>query len=181
MKTYMTSDIHWSHKRIIDFCPNTRSKYKTTENMDEQMIIEWNNTVQPDDVVYFLGDFAFCNAEKATTIAHRLNGKMHFVAGNHDNKTIRHKPFRDRMESVQDYLEIDYNGVKICMMHYPLASWNQEHRGAIMCHGHLHDSKSGLEEYRSFNVGFDYTGNLLTELDDIVRESLNRKIKKHHD
>lgn len=181
MTTWATSDLHWSHRNIIKFSPLTRSKYETVENMDEQMILEWNEIVQPDDIVYFLGDFAFCNAEKATRIANRLNGKIHFIAGNHDLKTLKHEPFRDRMESVQDYLEIDYAGVKICMMHYPLNSWNQEHRGAISCHGHLHDSKSGLEEYRSFNVGFDYTGKLLTNMDDIISESLTRKIKKHHD
>ena len=76
---------------------------------------------------------------------------------------------------IRDYLEIHHNDTKVVMSHYPMAAWNQSFRGSVMLHGHLHDRLSGLEEYRIRNVGFDFTGNVVSKLDDIVADALTGK------
>ena len=72
----------------------------------------------------------------------------------------------------RDYLEIYHNETKVVMSHYPMAAWHQSYRGSGMLHGHLHDRKSGLEEYRVRNVGFDYTGKVVSKLDDVIADAL---------
>jgi calcineurin-like phosphoesterase family protein len=180
MRTFITSDLHFSHKSIITFCPATRAKYGTVENMDEQMIMEWNEIVKPEDKTYIVGDLAFTSAEKATKIMNRLNGTKVLIKGNHDEKLVKNSDFIKCFESVHDYLEVNHDGHKICMFHYPISLWNQAHRGSIMAHGHLHDNLSGLEKYRVRNVGFDFTGKIVITMDELVKDALTGEIKGHH-
>jgi hypothetical protein len=66
------------------------------------------------------------------------------------------------------------------MFHYPIAEFNQQHRGAVHFHGHLHGNPSGIEEYRVLDVGMDSTGWIVLEMDDAVRRALKGEIKGHH-
>ena len=61
-----------------------RRPFQTTEEMDEYMILRWNETVKPSDEVYILGDFSFAGAEPTAEILRRLNGKKILIIGNHD-------------------------------------------------------------------------------------------------
>lgn len=55
---------------------------------NEMLITYWNETVDDNDVVWFLGDFAFKNNETAKEIGHRLKGHKRMVQGNHDRETL---------------------------------------------------------------------------------------------
>ena len=50
--------------------------------MDEEMIKRWNETVRPNDKVYHLGDVVI--NRKALTTLSRLNGDKVLIRGNHD-------------------------------------------------------------------------------------------------
>lgn len=180
MNTYITSDLHFGHRNIIKYNPKTR-KFADTNEMDNFMINEWNLLINPEDLVYILGDFAFHKPPAATSILHRLNGRKVLITGNHDYdmKLIKHQPFVDCFEEITYYKEIKYNGHKICMMHYPIAEWHHCNYGSIMLHGHLHGNPSGLTKYRVRDVGFDATGKVVSLLDDIVADALTGKIKGH--
>ena len=65
MKTWITSDLHFGHERIKIFCPKTRERFKDVTHMNETMISEWNAFVQPEDLVYILGDVAFTSTADA--------------------------------------------------------------------------------------------------------------------
>jgi hypothetical protein len=65
------------------------------------------------------------------------------------------------------------------MFHYPISEWNKCHYGSVMLHGHLHNAKSGLEQYRIRDVGMDATGNIVTLLSDVVNEALTGNIRRH--
>ena len=136
------------------------------------MIQEWNVTVGHDNLVYMLGDVAFCNAAQATQIVSRLNGRKILIAGNHDHKNLKHQEFRDCFEDVRDYLEINHDGNKICMFHYPIFDHNQAGRGSIMLHGHRHGKPTGLSG-RVMDVGMDATGRVVISLDEVVKKMLN--------
>jgi calcineurin-like phosphoesterase family protein len=96
MKTFVTSDLHFGHKNIMKFCPVTRARFRDdVDYMTEAMITEWNNKVQPGDLVYILGDVAFLPSAKAVQIMRRLNGDKILVEGNHDRKMLNDPVFRD--------------------------------------------------------------------------------------
>jgi len=182
MKTYVTSDLHFGHTNIMKFCPVTRARFKNdVDYMTEAMIIEWNEIVEPGDLVYILGDVAFCNAQKATQIMRRLNGTKILIEGNHDKKALHDPSFRGCFSEVHKYLDINYNGTKVVMLHYPIAEWDQMHRGSVHFHGHLHGNPSSLEKYRALDVGIDATGWIVLEMEDAIRRALRGEIKSHHD
>ena len=82
---WITSDLHFGHHNILKFEAKNR-RFNSSTEMDEFMIREWNAKVRANDTVYILGDFAFCSAEEAATIARRLNGHKILVKGNHDRE-----------------------------------------------------------------------------------------------
>lgn len=178
MKTYITSDLHFSHSNILKFNPRTRP-YTDVEHMNQEMVRIWNETVNPEDTVYILGDFAFSNPTKATNFAASLTGRKILIRGNHDHKLVEHAAFRDQFMSIHEYLEIVFNGIKVCMFHYPILEWSQCHRGSVHLHGHLHGAPSGLEQYRVRDAGVDATGNIVTPMDDMVADALKGELRVH--
>jgi calcineurin-like phosphoesterase family protein len=177
-KTFITSDLHFGHGNMLKFNPETR-QFKDADHMNAMMIAEWNETVGPEDLTYILGDFAFLHANKATAIAHSLNGRKILIEGNHDKKLLTQRHFRDCFEEVHLYHEINFDGIKVCMFHYPVAEWNQCHRGAVMFHGHVHAKPTGLEKFRSRDVGMDATGRVVVEMSEMVRRACLGELKVH--
>jgi calcineurin-like phosphoesterase family protein len=57
--------------------------------MNEKLIENFNNTVQKDDVVFILGDFAMGKRDVIPSLLSRLNGRIILIAGNHDHKKSR--------------------------------------------------------------------------------------------
>lgn len=178
MKTWVTSDLHFGHENIMKYNPTYR-QFNDVNHMNETMVKIWNETVSPDDLTYILGDVAFCKPSKAAEYVQRLNGRKILIEGNHDNKLVENAEFRNCFEAIHKYREINHNGHKICMFHYPISEWNQCHRGSLMLHGHLHGNSSGLEHCRVRDVGFDATGNVVSLLDDIVEDALTGEIRLH--
>jgi calcineurin-like phosphoesterase family protein len=185
MKTYLTSDLHFGHKNIFNFCPDTRSRYKNdgVEDLDymaESMISEWNDTVEQNDLVYILGDIAFLPSQSAIKIMRRLNGKKILIAGNHDKKTIKDPVFRSCFESIHDYLEVNYDGTKIVMCHYPIYDHNGAGRGSLMLHGHRHGKPHNIEG-KIMDVGYDATGEIVMDIERIINKLSHVPHMYHND
>jgi len=181
MKTWITSDLHFGHKNIMKFCPQTRARFRDDLSyMNNAMIEEWNAKVEPEDLVYILGDVAFMSGSEAGRTMQRLNGVKILVEGNHDRKTLMDATFRNCFVEVHKYLDITYDGHKIVMFHYPIAEWDQMHRGALHFHGHLHGGKSGLEQYRCLDVGMDSTGEIVISMERAINRIKDNEIKGHH-
>jgi calcineurin-like phosphoesterase family protein len=181
MKTYITSDLHWGHKNIMNFCPVSRARFRNdVDYMNQAMVQEWNDLIEPEDLVYILGDVAFLPAPKAIEYMRRLNGRKILVQGNHDRKLLQDAGFRGCFEEIHHYLDINYNGTKCVMLHYPIAEWDQMHRGAVHFHGHLHGGVSGMEQYRCRDMGIDATGVIAVLMEDAIRDAMRGEIKGHH-
>jgi calcineurin-like phosphoesterase family protein len=110
----------------------------------------------------------------------RLNGRKILVEGNHDRKILNDPVFRSCFEEVHKYLWITYEGTQVIMFHYPIAEWDQQHRGSVHFHGHLHGSVSGMEQYRCRDMGFDATGKIVTLMEDAIADAKLGQIKGHH-
>lgn len=142
---FFISDFHLFHQNVIRF---DNRPFTNLDEMHEAIIKGWNEVVEANDVVIYLGDLSFAKAGQmgeVKSILNRLNGTIHFVLGNHDNfQEIKKMP---RFSSVNDYLEVrithfseDLNKIEtlFCCMHYPIYSWNKAHHGTFMVHGHSH-------------------------------------------
>lgn len=200
MTTFIASDIHLSHKNILQYCPHRRQgKDMPTEedavksmvnSMNELIISNWNSVVEPEDETYILGDVAMSIIANAPPLIRRLNGKKYLIAGNHD-KTLRkliknsYHELYDLFEWIEDVHEmfVKINGKKIpvFMSHYPHQSYNYMNQGGIHFHGHLHGSPSGLIG-RIKDCGID-TNNLYPyRLEAVVEEMLKIDvIRDHHE
>lgn len=179
---YITSDLHFYHNKILEFCPDTRP-FTSLEQMHESYIKEINRLLTPKDAhMYFLGDFSFKGKEATRQILNKLPcGKITMIMGNHDR---HHKGlYTQNFRQVVDYLEVNVSyewlteKVKICMMHFPIESWNRKNHGAVHMHGHSHsDFVSGN---RRRDVGIDGQGRIYT-LEEVVRDALQDEVVKNH-
>lgn len=83
---WFTSDTHFWHENIIRFC---NRPFSSIQEMNEELIRRWNETVPEEGVVFHLGDFAFGGAKEWNEVMFRLNGKIYLILGNHDMKQMK--------------------------------------------------------------------------------------------
>lgn len=126
---FFISDTHFHHFNIIQYC---QRPFETVEEMDQTMIDNWNRVVGPDGEVWHLGDVGwFGSKRKASEFLAQLNGTIHLVIGNHDQKNVI---TNDRFASVQEYKRLG----NVCMFHYPIWEWDHVQKGAWHLYGHVH-------------------------------------------
>jgi len=146
--------------------------------MNEKLIWNWNNVVQPEDTVYYLGDFSLAY-RPVEVVTPRLNGTKYLVPGNHDfchtyNKKSRkpenHQKWIEKYQEngwvvlpEQNTITFDEIG-QVKLSHIPYDSyldnyddkfekWRPENDGTWLLCGHVH------EKWKTFgkmiNVGVD--------------------------
>ena len=186
MKTFITSDTHFYHSNTLkwdmrkSFSSQTELEYdktiltEDTEKMNETLISNWNSVVGKNDLVYHLGDIGFASHTKIRSILERLNGKIHLIQGNHDKWKVI-KKLNDLFVAVDNYKEIKHQYEKevyhICMMHYPIASWNRSHYGSLMLHGHAHGGYIGNGKIIDVGVDTELANYYPLLLDDVIEYS----------
>lgn len=107
---YITADTHFGHVSINFHEPSriTKAQIEGFKDFDEYMICTWNETVNDDDNVLHLGDFAFKDSYK---IAKKLKGKVALIIGNHDKQ--KHLDFYKELGwKIIDNIVLDINGSK---------------------------------------------------------------------
>lgn len=167
MRKFYTSDTHFGHQRILEFCPSTRP-FANTVDMDEKIISNWNSKVAKNDIVYHLGDWSFTNN---FSFLDRLNGKIVAIRGNHDQKIFKERS--DRFESIHDILNVKDNGHHIVLCHYRFYEWYNIRRGYLHFHGHSHNNVPSTKQ--AIDVGMDNPSWDISPvcLDEILLESKN--------
>lgn len=81
MSVFFSSDHHFGHTAILEFADRP---FNDVEHMNEMMVQYWNETVEPWDTVWYLGDFAMGAIQQNLPVAAQLNGIKILVPGNHD-------------------------------------------------------------------------------------------------
>lgn len=163
---WITSDLHFYHKGVLHFCPDTRP-FTDLDDMHDKIIQEWNSKVSDNDLIFHLGDFSFKGKDATTEVLSQLKGKKVMILGNHD-KTLRNQFRRGQygIEEICDYMEVRIDGTKVCMSHFPMVCFNQAGRGAVMLHAHTHSSYQG--KGRTVDVGYDNWGRIIP-----IREAID--------
>ena len=178
MKRWFTSDLHFDHKSIMKFCPETR-KYESTDQMNRAIIANWQSQVNPEDQVYILGDMFFCKAEKAVSILQQLPGHKHLIYGNHDKVIQSNSELRSYFTSISNYKEISVDDKDIILFHFPIWEWNKIHRGAYHLYGHVHGRS--VVPGRAMDVGIDTRiDNMLWSWEEIDTKLRKLEIRDHH-
>lgn len=170
-KIWFTSDLHFGHRRILNFVPNRIKEFNL--NLEEENVIEthdnlliekWNNTISKHDIVYILGDVSFVSSDDTKKILEKLNGKKHLIIGNHDSPCSGLGNYFVSTSQIKEvtFKKIHYSfldeDLHCILCHYPLIAWNRRMHGSVMLHGHTHGSICDInlnsEELR-IDIGFD--------------------------
>ncbi len=136
---YYTADLHFGHANVIRF---DNRPFDNVDEMDRYIIDMWNARVNDDDHVYIVGDICLNNSKPVDKYLAQLKGHKHLIVGNHDGKLLKNETAVGYLDSVDDILQIDDNGRRVCMCHYPMAEWPGYYRGAWHVYGHIHNNKN---------------------------------------
>ena len=145
-KVFFISDLHLGHKNISGFSGDLRGGNNSEEH-DEWIIEQWNNTVRPKDVVYVLGDVAF--TPTGLTMCQKLNGHKKLVMGNHDTFSAHEYQWVgfSILPGIHRYKEF-------WLSHAPIHP--NELRGKRNIHGHVHAKSINDDRYINVCVEMCY-------------------------
>jgi len=163
MSVFLTSDLHFGHERIIEMCDRP---FGSVDEMNEALIANHNNLVNPMDTVYFLGDVAMGKIADSLPLVDRMNGVKILIAGNHDRCSPYYKHKREDIRETwyQEYrkyfsliipsieLMLGPHGQSILLHHFPYADpsykdhsyegryqeFQPENNNLWLLHGHVH-------------------------------------------
>jgi calcineurin-like phosphoesterase family protein len=139
---FLVSDTHFGHTGVCKFTRNdgvTKLRpWDNADEMDEEMIKRWNETVRPNDKVYHLGDVVI--NRKALKTLHRLNGDKVLIRGNHD--IFRDDEYRLFFRELRAYHVM--NGM--ILSHIPIHTESLGRFGTNI-HGHLHANRVMIQKH----------------------------------
>ncbi len=167
-KVFFSSDSHFSHANIMKFCGRD---FNSVHDMNIELTHNWNRIIKPEDTIWFLGDLVM-DKKKVTKVLDKLNGKIHFVYGNHDRKARGIIAAHPKVVWTGDIATPTFNKIPFTLCHYAMRVWNCSHYEAIHLYGHSHGTLPA--EGKSLDVGVDNAFRLLGEyrpfsLEEVIR------------
>lgn len=132
-RIFITADTHLGHEAIIKYC---NRPFNSLKEMNETIIKRWNERVKKNDIVYFLGDFCFCNGKngkegdiyKSDYYREQLNGDIIFLRGNHDSN--------NSVKSAIEAMHVFFGKKDIWLTHRPY-NFNKNFKYNLV--GHVHE------------------------------------------
>lgn len=172
MSLYFTADHHFGHARIAGYAGRP---HPDVDAMNTNLVDLWNDTVDPGDDVWVLGDFALGRRSESLPIARRLHGHKTLIPGNHDACWPGHRSYLGARAAYLDAgfeaIEVDpshlwLNDGYVVASHFPYpgdgpnepydqryAAWRPADVGRWLVHGHIH--QHWRIRGRQINVGVD--------------------------
>lgn len=185
-KVWFSSDFHFNHTNICGPAISSWSRgfrnFGSLVEMNDTIINNLNSLIAAEDVLYFLGDFAFGDKTKIPELRNRINCReIHLIFGNHDHAIRRSHEFKNLFATTRDIDSLVINRQQIHVCHYPMDVFENNHRGAIALFGHCHGSfKNPIG--RRMDVGVD-TNNFMPYSMEQVVDICNAKetfLPDHH-
>tara|TARA_Y100000310_G_scaffold334972_1_gene415903 strand:- start:271 stop:828 length:558 start_codon:yes stop_codon:yes gene_type:complete len=173
---WFTADWHLDHANVIQ---HSQRPDANVEAMNDRLIDNCNEKVEPTDTLYHLGDVAFCrNLGRIETLMHRIHCKnIILILGNHDDQTTGGQPKKAWLESAT-FREVYNTAVlrpvipgigktMITLCHYPMATWRNQNHGSWHLHGHCHGTLKHRLKY-AMDVGVDTNNGFPYSLDNVA-------------
>ncbi len=179
-KIFYTSDLHLGHRKVASL----RGYGEDTRAVEphDATILAALFGMEPDDVVYVLGDLT-AGGTRATRdaldVLTTIPGRKRLIFGNHDPG---HPMNRDAHRWASAYAEVfewagpfarrKVAGQEFLLSHFPYARDRGEARflqyrlrdeGSWLLHGHTHGEERLTPESREVHVGWDAWGRLVEE------------------
>ena len=167
---WLTSDLHLGHDR--DFVWGARG-FDTLEEMEQAIVERFNSKVQPEDDVYLLGDSMLGDLEHGFELLKLLNGKKHFIIGNHDTKN-RIAKYEELTEFPILYADvIKYKKKTFYLSHYPTEVSNGDEFQTVNLYGHTHQTHNFYnDKFYMYHVGMDSHDCYPVHIDDVISHNL---------
>lgn len=177
---WFSSDQHFGHENIIRFAERP---FADVQEMNEMMVLWWNELVGPNDLVYVPGDLCMGKIAQTLPLIARLNGRIILLPGNHDRPWIGQAAGERLRKAREMYLAqgiveivdtgggfgepvIEIAGQDVKISHFPyvgdsferqdgdkFSAWRPDDEGGWLIHGHVHGSWKVQD--RMINVGVD--------------------------
>jgi len=138
---WVTSDTHFGHENIIDYCGRPFSNVK---EMDECLVENWNSVVKDGDKVYHLGDVYMGMQQNAMKALSKLKGQKRLILGNHDDGKGKLLHIHFKKIDVWRY----FGEFGLLLTHVPVHESTLGKKVGINVHGHIHQNKSPDGPYR---------------------------------
>lgn len=175
VKKLLCSDHHFFHDKILEF--GVRGKlWNTIKEHNEALVEKHNQTVAPDDHVFFGGDLILSvpGEEKELLAAlhdtvGKMNGKKYLIPGNHCTPAKMKAYYQSGLfHAIAGYWEFNKD---IFFSHVPVHE-SQIGRWKINVHGHVHEHT--LDDQRYFNVSMEAINYTPIDLEEVYERK--RKI-----
>lgn len=139
------------------------------------MIANWNAVVEPDDVVYHLGDVMLNDNEQGMECLKQLNGQIKIIPGNHDTDArLKLYATLENVEVLPMAITLKYKKYSFYLSHHPTLTSNLEKGPYLRMHlinlyGHTHQQGQFFQEMPfMFHVGMDSNNCTPVLLDDVI-------------
>lgn len=196
MARWLTSDLHFSHINILDYC---KRPFSNIDDMNRNIIDNINSMVSQDDELWILGDIAMGQLEFSLPLVKRILARKIIVAGNHDRihpyygtKSTRFLPQyleatgAERIETGNTTLTLS-DGTNVLVSHFPypdkdfrpqvsrngkintkdkFADYRLKDEGGWLLCGHVHEKWA--VQGKQINVGIDAWGGKPVSEDTII-------------
>lgn len=161
--------------------------FSNVYEMNNAIIKNWNDIVQPDDDVYVLGDLMLGNNDEGIANIKKLKGKIHVILGNHDTDT--RKALYEKCYNVIEVTYstiVKYNGYNFYLSHYPTITSNLEKKFGRHCllslYGHTHQQTNFYNDMPfCYHVGVDSHNCTPVSIEQVIEDIKNEveKCKKY--
>lgn len=178
---YITSDTHFCHDKSFLYAPRG---FASVEEMNEQIVKNWNSLVRFDDDVYLLGDVMLNDNNEGLRLLKSLNGKIHIIRGNHDSDArieLYKSCFNVVSVSMVELLKV--GGLHFYLSHYPTLTSNFDFDKPLksrvfnLC-GHTHTSDPFLDWDRHnspiYHCELDAHNNFPVSTTEIITDILHK-------
>ncbi|KKN62411.1 hypothetical protein LCGC14_0512080 [marine sediment metagenome] len=174
MKLWFTADTHWGQARTLEL---SKRPFDSVEQMDKQLIDNWNAVVTNEDTVYHLGDVGDL---------HRLNEinakHIKLVMGNYEhtlNILDSCNQLDNRIEIISLGSKIIIDNIEFALVHKPeeVSNYMPIDYTLFYLFGHIHERQ--LVKRNGLNCGTDV--HHFTPIDSDTIMFYYNAIKNHYD
>lgn len=177
MTDYFTADLHFGHKKVIEF---SRRPFRDVEEMDMEIVRRWVVSVKRSDRVFVLGDISLTKEiVYVQGLLSQLPGQKFWILGNHDHEKER-KAYYKYFQKLDKMMEVKIEGQQLVLCHYAMLTWNRSHFGSFMLHGHSHGTFKYPYPARIADVGVDCWDYAPVSYPEIKKKLENMPMTNHH-
>lgn len=164
-KIYFTANQQFGRPSAIrDF----QRPFENVEDMNLSLEESWNSTVEKDDIVYVLGNFAW-DPTTAEDMLKRLNGTIVLVEGEHDSAILdlsKRKVMPKDCGLVEPLFASPTE--KIAISYWPMHEWPGKSKGYYHFFGFPNKKYKTDHKKKMVNVACDFWGYKPKSLDSIM-------------